>query len=545
MTVRAAIELGRNAIAHHAWDQAFRAFAKADGVRALGSQDLEHLAVAAYMLGRNEDHLEYMKRAHRAHQLAHDPARAARCAFWAGINLAIRGRSSDATGWFARAERLCESGPRHSVERGYLLVSDLMKRASEADWKGVARVAKKAERIAERHAEADLFALAAHERAHALVRVGRVDEGLRLMDEVMVSVVAAELSPVVTGLVYCSVIAYCQDLFQVSRAQAWTLALARWCKQEPEMVAHTGQCLVHRAEFARLRGEWRLALREADRAKRQFARAMNKSGVGYAKYQQGEVHRLWGHFDEAETAYREAARHGYEPQPGLALLRLLQGRTPAASSAIRRALSETIDPVRRAKLLPAALEIFLAEGSIEQARKACGELNQLSLGRKSELLDALVAHSCGAVDLVEGRPDAALGNLRRAFALWGQLQVPYETARVRLLIAKACHLLQDEETAALELEAARGTFLKLRAASDLALTDALARALRARPEHGLSKRELEVLRLVASGRSNKEIARTLSLSNRTVDRHVSNIFDKLAVSTRSAVTAFAYRNRLL
>jgi DNA-binding CsgD family transcriptional regulator len=505
---------------------------------------LENLAVAAYMLGRNDDHLECMKRAHRAHQHARNLPRAARCAFWAGINLAVRGRASHAAGWFGRAQRLAEIGPHDSVERGYLLVPTLLKRAGERDWKGVADVAKKAERIAERHGDADLFALAAHERGHALVQLGRVEEGLRLMDEVMVSVTAGELSPVVTGLVYCSVIAYCQDMFQLSRAQAWTQALTEWCEQQTEMVAHTGQCLVHRAEVTQLRGEWRLALQEAQRATTQFAKAMNSSAAGHALYRQGEVHRVRGHFDQADAAYREAARSGYEPQPGLALLRLAQGRTTAAS-AIRRALSETTDPVRRAKLLPASVEIFIAEGSTEQAREACTEIEQSSKGRRSELLDALAAHSRGALELAEGKPEAALGTLRRAFETWRQLEVPYEAARVRVLIAKACRILGDEETAALELDAAHGAFSELRAAPDLAHVDALVRGTPARSEHGLTKRELEVLRHVAAGRSNKAIARDLALSNRTVDRHLSNIFDKLAVSSRSAATAFAYRNQLL
>jgi ATP/maltotriose-dependent transcriptional regulator MalT len=545
MIVPNAIEKGREAVARRAWARAFRAFARADRARTLGAQDLEHLAIAAYMLGRNDDHLECMKRAHRAHQHARNLSRAARCAFWAGINLAVRGRASHAAGWFGRAQRLAESGPRDSVEYGYLLVPTLLKRAGELDWKGVADVAKKAERIAERHGEADLFALAAHERGHALVRLGRVEEGLRLMDEVMVSVTAGELSPIVTGLVYCSVIAYCQDMFQLSRAQAWTQALTGWCEQQPEMVAHTGLCLIHRAEVSLLRGDWRLALQEAQRAKTQFAKAMNSSGVGHALYRQGEVHRVQGHFDKAEAAYREAARSGHDPQPGLALLRLVQGRTTAAASAIRRALSETTDPVRRAKLLPASVEIFLTEGSTEQSREACSEIEQSSKGRRSELLEALAAYSRGALDLAEGKPDAALGTLRRAFDAWRQLEVPYEAARVRVLIAKACRILGDEETAALELDAARGAFSELRAAPDLARVDALARGTASGSEHGLTKRELEVLRHVAAGRSNKAIARALALSNRTVDRHLSNIFDKLAVSSRSAVTAFAYRNRLI
>ena len=545
MTVPNAIEQGREALARRAWARAFHAFARADRECPLGPQDLEHLALAAYMLGRNDDHLECMQRAHRAHQHARNPLRAARCAFWAGINLAVRGRANHAAGWFGRAERLAEGGPRDSVERGYLLVPLLLKRVGEQDWKGVADVARKAERIAERHGDADLFALAAHERGHALVQLGRVEEGLRLVDEVMVSVTAGELSPVVTGLVYCSVIAYCQDMFQPSRAHAWTQALTEWCEQQPEMVAHTGQCLVHRAEVTQLRGNWRLALQEARRAKTRFAEAMNSSAAGHALYQQGEVHRMRGHFDQAEAAYREAARSGYEPQPGLALLRLVQSRTNAAASAIRRALSETTDPVRRARLLPASVEIFLTLGSNDQAREACREIEQLSKGRQSEQLDALAAHSRGALELAEGKPDAALGTLRRAFEAWWQLEVPYEAARARVLIAKACRMLGDEETAALELDAARDAFCKLRAGPDFATADALGHATAARSAHGLTKRELEVLRHVASGRSNKAIARNLALSNRTVERHLSNIFDKLAVSSRSAATAFAYRNRLV
>ena len=545
MTVLDGIEQGREAVARRAWARAFRTFMRADRSRPLGPQDLEHLAVAAYMLGRNDDHLECMKRAHRAHQHARNLSRAARCAFWAGINLAVRGRASLAAGWFGRAQRLAESEPRDSVERGYLLVPTVLNRAAKLDWKGVADVARKAERIAEHHRDADLFALAAHERGHALVRLGHEDEGLRLMDEVMVSVTAGELSPVVTGLVYCSVIAYCQDMFLLSRAQAWTEALTEWCEQQPEMVAHTGQCLVHRAEVAQLRGDLHLALQEARRAKTQLTKVMNSSAAGHALYRQGEVHRVRGHFDQAEAAYREAARSGYEPQPGLALLRLVQGRTAAAASAIRRALSETSDPVHRARLLPASVEIFLAEGSTDQARAACSEIEQSSNGRRSELLDALAAHSRGALELAEGNPDAALATLRRAFGGWRLLEVPYEAARVRVLIAKACRMLGDDETAALELDAARAAFAELRAAPDVARVATLARRSASAAEQRLTKRELEVLRHVAAGQSNKAIARDLALSNRTVDRHLSNIFDKLAVSSRSAATAFAYRNRLI
>jgi DNA-binding NarL/FixJ family response regulator len=545
MTAANAIEQARAAMARRAWARAFRAIAKADRARSLGPQDLENLAVAAYMLGRNDDHLQCMQRAHHAHQHARNLPRAARCAFWVGIDFALRGRSSHAAGWFGRAQRLAESGPHESVEHGYLLVPTLLSRAADEDWKGVTDVARKAERIAERHGDADLFALAAHERGHALVRLGRVEQGLRLVDEVMISVTAGELSPVVTGLLYCSVISYCQDMFQLSRAQAWTQALTQWCDQQPEMVAHTGQCLIHRAEVTELRGDWRLALREARRATAQFAKTMNASAAGHALYRQGEVHRVRGRFEQAEAAYRKAARSGYEPQPGLALLRLAQGRTLAAANAIRRALAESRDPVRRARLLPAGVEIFLTEGSNDQAREACREIERLSKGRRSELLDALAAHSRGALQLAEGKPDVALGTLRRAFEGWRQLDVPYEAARVRVLIAKACRMVGDEETAVLELDAASDAFASLGAAPALACADALAHGTASGSDHGLTKRELEVLRHVAAGRSNKTIARDLALSNRTIERHLSNIFDKLAVSSRSAATAFAYRHGLI
>jgi DNA-binding NarL/FixJ family response regulator len=545
VTVSAAVRQGRDAIARRAWAGAFRAFAKADRERPLDPQDLEHLALAAYMLGRTDDHLEYLKRAHRAYQDARDLPRAARCAFWAGINLAVRGRASHAAGWFGRAQRLADRGPRDNVEHGYLLIPVLLECAGERDWKGVAEAATKAERIAERHGDANLFALAAHERGHALVRLGRVEEGLHLLDEVMVSVTAGELSPVVTGLVYCSVIAYCQDLFQVGRAQAWTQALTGWCEQQPEMVAHVGQCLVHRSELMQLRGQWRASLQEARRAKTRFAQSMNSSAAGHALYRQGEVHRLQGRFDQAEAAYREAARSGYEPQPGLALLRLAQGKTTAAVSAIRRALAETTDSVRRARLLPACVEIFLAEGNLEQAREACGELEDTANGRNSSLLNAVAAESHGALELAQGKPDAALGRLRHAYEAWRQLEAPYEAARVRVLIAQACRMLGDEEAAALELDAARSAFFHLRAEPDVARVDTLARRAASGPEHGLTRRELEVLRHVAAGQPNKAIARDLALSSRTVDRHLSNIFNKLGVSSRSAATAFAYRNRLV
>jgi len=545
MRAQGALLRGRQAFDRHAWARAFRMLAKADRAGRLEPVDLERLATAAYMLDRADDHLDYQKRAHHEYFNAGESLRAARCAFWVGAGLATRGEASQAAGWFARAQRLVEREHRDSVERGYVLIPPLLQRIGRGDWAGAATLAAKVQRLAERFRDRDLFALAAHERGHALVRVGRAEQGLLLIDEVMVSVTAGELSPVVTGLVYCSVIAYCQDLFQFGRAQAWTQALTRWCEGQPEMVAHAGQCRVHRAEILQVRGGWRLALAEARRAAVCLADARNRAATGHALYQQAEIHRLQGKFGLAERAYRDATRHGWEPQPGFALLRLAQGETAAAAGAIRRALAEPADAWKRARLLPAAVEILLASGDLAQAVAACDQLASCAKQRASGLLDAVVDEWRGAVLLAQGDARAAVAALRRAFEAWQALEAPYESARLRVLVARACRALGDHESATLEFEAARDAFARLGARPDLDRVDVLAQAAGSAAERRLTAREVEVLRHVAAGKSNKAIAKGLALSERTVDRHLSNIFDKLGVSSRTAAAAYAYRSQLV
>jgi DNA-binding CsgD family transcriptional regulator len=472
--------------------------------------------------------------------------RAVRCAFWLGINLARRGEMGRATGWFGRAQRLVERQKDDCVERGYLLIPLLLRRVATGDWEAAAGTAADAAEIGERFGDADLLALAIHEQGHALVRQGRVEEGFGLLDEAMVAVTAGELSPIVTGLVYCSVIAYCQELYEPRRAQEWTAALTRWCEQQPDMVAFTGRCLVHRAEIMQLHGAWQDALEEARRACERLEQGMtNQLAAGYALYRQGEVHRLQGGFSAAEEAYRAASRCGCEPQPGLALLRLIQGNGDAAAAAIRRAISETTEPLKRAKLLPAYVEIMLAVGDAQEARSACRELEDVCAGHRSTVLGAMSAQAQGAVDLAEGDARPALLALRRAWRVWQELEAPYEAARVRVLLGLACRTLGDDDTAALELQAARDVFGQLGAAPDLARVDSLARRPRSVDARGLTPREVQVLRLVAAGETNKAIAAELVLSERTVDRHVSNIFTKLGVSSRAAATAYAYEHQLI
>jgi ATP/maltotriose-dependent transcriptional regulator MalT len=498
------------------------------------------------MLGRDEDYRRALERAHRAYVAGAAVLPGVRCAFWIGMNLRARGEKSRAAGWFARAERLLEREERDCVERGYLRIPALLRSVAAGDWDAASTVAAEAVGIADRFGDADLLAMAGHEQGHALIRQGRVEDGLRLLDEAMLAASAGELSPIVTGLVYCSVIAYCHDLHELRRAREWTDALTDWCEQQPDMVAHTGVCLVHRAEILELQGSWPDALEEARRARERCAQGMvNQAVLGQAIYLQGEVHRLRGAFGAAEEAYREASHYGCEPQPGLALLRLAQGRRDAATAAIRRVVSETSDRLRRARLLPGYVEAMLEAGSIDEARDASRELADIAAEHGSVALGAMSAGAQGATALASGDARPALGSLRTALRLWEDLEAPYEVARLRVLVGLACRDLGDDESAALELEAARGLFAQLGAAPDVARVDSISGGPALVDAHGLTPRELQVLRLVAAGETNRAIAADLVLSERTVERHVSNILAKLGVSSRAAATAHAYERKLV
>jgi len=538
------LERARESYRRRAWTDAYESLMRADRVAPLGAADLELLATSAYMLG-SEDDLSFLERAYHAYLDAGAALSAARCAGWVGMHLFARGEMGHATGWLGRAQRLVERVGRDCVERGYLLFPLMFQHGASGDFEAAAATAAEAAEIGERFGDADLFALAAQGQGIFLVKQGRVVEGLGLLDEAMVSVTAGELSPIVSGLVYCGVILGCQDAHELRRAQEWTAALSRWCEEQPDMVSFTGTCMVHRAEIMQLRGAWPEALEEARRAGERCARAMNRAGAAEALYRQGEVYRLQGEFEAAEEAYRGASRGGWEPQPGLALLRLSQGNDRAAVAAIRRAMGESTDRVNRLKLLPAYVEIMVATGDVREARRACRELGEISASHRSAMLDAMVAHARGAVDLADADAPAALVALRHAMQVWQQLEVPYEAARVRALLGLACRALGDDDTAALELEAARGDFAHLGAAPDLDRVDSLTRSGSPLAAHGMTPRELEVLRLIATGKSNREIASALVISERTVGRHVSNIFIKLSVSSRAAATAYAYQHRLV
>ena len=536
------VERGREAYARSSWAAAYDALAEAETAEPLKAPDLVLLATAAYMLGQEDEWMRLLGDACGRYAESGDACRAARCAFWIGMQLAIRGQMGPATGWFGRAHRLLEA-EGECVERAYLQMPVAFQREAEGDVDGAVETAAAAADAARRFGDPDLFPLALFAQGDVLVRNRRVREGMALLDEAMVAVTAEGIHPIVTGIVYCGVILACEDVHELRRAREWTDALTRWCNEQTDLLAFTGRCSVHRAEILRLQGAWQDALAEAERADHRSQAVANQPAVAKAAYLCGEVRRLQGELAEAERAYRRASGLGLEPQPGWALLRLAQGKTSAAATAIRRALAETTDPLRRASLLPASAEIMIAAGELEEARAACAELEQICTDSESELLRAQLAQMRGAIGLAAGDAGGAIADLRSAFQAWLELEAPYEAARTRLLVARACRELGDEDAFALELDAARDMFEQLGAAADVAAVDVLTGA--EAPPHGLSSRELEVLRLLASGLSNREIATELVISQHTVARHVQNIFRKLDVGSRAAAGAFAFEHDLV
>jgi DNA-binding CsgD family transcriptional regulator len=453
----------------------------------------------------------------------------------------LMGEMARGGGWLARARRMIEEGNLDCVERGWLLVPAAIQ-SFEADPTTAHATFGQAVEIGARFGDPDLVAIARNGQGWALIRLGQTAAGAALLDEAMVAVTAGEVSPFVAGGVYCAAIEACQESFDLRRAREWTAALTRWCESQPDLVPYRGQCLAYRAEIMRLHGDWPDAMEEAQRAR---DRLSGHPAVGMVFYQQGELHRLRGEFPEAEEAYRQANQWGHSPQPGLAELRLAQGDVAAAAAAIRRVIDETQDRAARSRVLAASVEIGLAIDDVGAARAAADELSQIAADLDAPLLRAGSARATGAVLLAEGDARAACDTLRRAWTAWRELEAPYEAARVRVLVGMACRALADEDTAEMEFDAARSVFEQLGAAPDLARVDSLLRRATSRETHGLTPRELQVLRLVSAGRTNKAIAAELVLSERTVDRHLSNIFTKLRVSSRTAATAYAYEHRLL
>jgi DNA-binding CsgD family transcriptional regulator len=538
------LERGREAYERRDWAAAYTSLAAAERTAPLCVEDLDRLAWAAELSGDTEGFLKATERVYEVHLAGGALRLAARAAFWVGFRAMSVGEAGRANAWLGRAQRLVEGEANECAEKGYLLLPAAFRHQMTGQLDAAVAAAGEAAAIGDRLGDADLSAFGRTIQGRALLRLGQIDRGLALLDESMLAATANRLSPIFTGLIYCTVIASCQRVYEIERAREWTAALSAWCENEPRAVAFQGPCLIHRAELLQIGGAWPEALEEARHAHRRV-RSSDRSALADARYQEGEIHRLRGAVEEAERCFKEAGAHGQEPQPGLALLRLVGRQREVAQSMIRRVVAETQDPLAQAKLLPAAVEIHLAVGDVAGAREACARLDEIAASFATEVLGALAAHGRGRIHLAEGDAQAALGPLRRAFWVWQKIGAPYPAARVRVDLARACQALGDGEGARMELEVARAVFEELGAGPDVAALGALPGAPAAKPPHGLTQRELQVLRFVAAGKTNKLIARELFLSEKTIDRHLSNIFVKLSVGSRTAATAWAYEHALV
>ena len=545
MAVADNLNRGRDAFLRRGWTDAYMLLAAADSDEPLPPEDLERLATAAYLIGKDAESAEIWTRAHQEFLGRGAVARAARCAFWLAFDLMHLGERARAGGWITRARELLDNARQDCVEQGYLLLPIALQRVFAGDAAGAYGMFCQAAKIGDRFGDRDLIALARHSRGRVLIRMGELRDGVGLLDEAMITIDAGEVSPLVVGDVYCSVIEGCLEVFDLKRAQQWTAALTRWCEAQPDLVPYRGQCLVRRAEILQLRGAWPEAIEAARQACERLLQPSPQPASGAAFYQCGELHRLRGEFSQAEEAYRQANRYGRTPQPGLALLRLAQGQSETATAAIRLVVDEAHGSETRSRLLPAYVEIMLAAGDIQAARMAADELASLAGDLDAPLLTAVAAQARAAVRLAEGDARAALPILRQAWTGWQEVDAPYDAARVRVLIGLASRDLGDVEAAEMEFDAARWIFQQLGARPDLTRVETLSRALKPAPAGGLSAREMQVLRLVARGKTNREIASALFISERTVERHLSNIFNKLDLTSRSAATAYAYEHQLL
>lgn len=512
------------------------------GTDQLTAEDFGRLATAAYLVGRRNDCVQALQRAYQMHLDTGAVLAAVRVAFWLALVLLTNGETAVGGGWVGRAQRLLADVDGDVVDRGYVLIHVMYRHIFANDFASALELAEQITEYGRRFTDADLLAMGLCSQGRILLYCGQVPSGLALLDEAMVGVAAGEVSTIFAGNVYCTMIEGCQEIADFDRAARWTSALTAWCEQQPGLVSFTGQCAVHRGQIMRVRGAFEEALTEFDLAMRRYRDADALTAAGLAMGERGDVLRIRGDLTGAATAYDTAVTFGYEPQPGLALLWLAQGRTGAAVAAVHRLLGEAGGPVHRSRLLPAAVEILLAGGQPDTAATHAEELRSIAASFGCPSVQARADHALAEVAVGAGDPAAALPPLRRERDVWERLGARYDAARCRVLLGRALRALGDEESAVTELSAARRALAELGARPTEHEAAALIRPTLPR---GLTGREVEVLRLVAAGRTNPEIAAQLVLSEKTVGRHLSNIFSKIDVKTRTAAAAFAYEHQLV
>ena len=509
----------------------------------LTATDLESAGSAAQLLGRLDDAVDRYRRAFEARTASDDPAGAALCAFRLSMVLRSASDHSAASAWLSRGERLVTSLPEGGIEAGYLTFSRMFNHLGQGDFVGALACAELATEAGRRHGDPGLVAVGLCAQGRMTIYGGHIPDGISLLDESMLEAASRTLEPVLLGNVYCTAIEGCQEVSDFRRVEEWTQQLQRWCAEQPGLVTFTGQCALHRGQVMRARGAWDAAADELTAAIERYRLAGAFPAIGQAACELGDLLRVRGDLAGAEAAYQTSAEHGFDPQPGSALLWLVRGSHAAALGAVRRLLAETRTAVARSRILAAAVEVLLAVDDTHAARECASELDEHAAAFGSDVLAANAALAWGHVELASDDPAGALPYLRKAHQALVRLDMPYEAALAQSAIGRALQTLGDTESGRHALASARQAFVAIGARPDI---EALDRAMvpASRPA-GLTDREVEVLRLVAAGRSNAQIAAELVLSDRTVARHLSNIFAKLDVGSRTAAAAYAFEHDLV
>lgn len=539
MTYGAARDRGLAAFERGEWSEAYALLTTADQAQGLGPSELQVLAEAAYLLGRDDETIDALERAHRVLVEEGDSGSAATCAFWLGLTLLSEGQPARAAGWFNRQERLLDQTMSDLVDRGYGFLGSGLRHQSLGRYPEAVADYREAADLGDKCGDVDLATLGRDGQGEVLLAIGELEHGLLLLDEAMVAVIAGDVTPKAAGIIYCGVVEACLQAFDLSRAQEWTRALARWCDDHPELVPYRGQCLVRRSEVMQFHAQWTEAAEEAGRACQWLTTPRVRPEAGMAFYQRAELCRLKGEWGEAEEAYRQAHECGRSPQPGLALLRLSQGKLDDALGMIRSTVESESAAASHVRLA-ARVEIMLAAEEVEEARAAAEQLGELASRLDRQLLTAVSSRATGAVLLAEGDTKGAIQALQRSRTIWRSLEAPYEAARSGVFLAQALKRSGDPGTASLELESARRIFTGLGAQPDVAHLDRLSGI-----EGRVTARERQVLAGVVEGKTNRQIANDLFISVHTVRRHLQNIFPKLGVTSRAAATAYAIRHDLV
>ncbi len=532
-----AIQAARAAYSKGAWADATDLFLTADAESELEVDDLESLIWAAGISARDSVMIAGLERLYAHYAGSENHVECARTAFWCGLRNMLIGEVGLGSGWLQRAAKHAEQTAPDCVQRGYLLLPQVYMHRGKGNYEAAIEVADKAIAIGETGKEPDLVAMAGSLKGGILFRLGRIDEGYVPIDEAMLLANSQRLSPVVCGVVYCEIVASCCRVLEMVRAREWTAILTDWCRRNPQAKAFNGVCQVHRAEVLQLEGNWSEAFAEAERAGNGLSGTTEHTAMANAAYRRGEILRLRGEFDKSDAEYRLAGEIGVDPQPGLALLRLAQGRYEEATTGIRRALETAGDMPRKTALLPAGIEIFIASGDLHEAERLCVEMSDIAEGFGTEILARVADQGRGSLALARGRLSDAVTDLTRARRYWAEFGAPYLVARLRVDIARGCIELDDLESADRELDAAENIFRELGAEPDLARILEIRTGSRPPGPGNLTARERQVLALVADGSTNREIADELNVSPKTVNRHVENIFGKLGVSSRAAAVA--------